>query len=255
MDLKSEECPDGFWPVYKGESFDLWTPETGTVYGWADPDEVLPVLQEKRMRAAKKADSPFAEFPRAWLQDAKTLPCHGARIAFRDITNRTNTRTMVVSLIPAKLLLTNKAPYFLWPRGTRHDEAFLLGVLSSLPLDWYARRFVEISMNFFILNPFPIPRPPAPHSLFRRVVDTAGRLAAQDRRFADWAKPLELKPRRLADDEKADLIAELDAAVGLLYGLDERDMVHIFETFHEGWDYHDWLDATLRHFRELRELK
>ena len=25
LDLESEECPDGFWPVYKGESFDLWT--------------------------------------------------------------------------------------------------------------------------------------------------------------------------------------------------------------------------------------
>ena len=27
MDLDSEECPDGFWPVYKGESFDLWNPD------------------------------------------------------------------------------------------------------------------------------------------------------------------------------------------------------------------------------------
>ena len=26
MDLDSEECPDGFWPVYKGESFDIWSP-------------------------------------------------------------------------------------------------------------------------------------------------------------------------------------------------------------------------------------
>ena len=25
MDLSSEKCPKGFWPVYKGESFDIWT--------------------------------------------------------------------------------------------------------------------------------------------------------------------------------------------------------------------------------------
>ena len=37
MDVESEECPDGFWPVYKGESFDLWTPDTGIYYAWADP--------------------------------------------------------------------------------------------------------------------------------------------------------------------------------------------------------------------------
>ena len=37
MDLESEDCPDGFWPVYKGESFDLWTPDTGTYYAFANP--------------------------------------------------------------------------------------------------------------------------------------------------------------------------------------------------------------------------
>ena len=33
----------------------------------------------------------------------------------------------------------------------------MLGVLASIPLDWYARRFVELSLNFFILKAFPIP--------------------------------------------------------------------------------------------------
>ena len=29
MDLESKSCPRGLWPVFKGESFDLWTPDTG----------------------------------------------------------------------------------------------------------------------------------------------------------------------------------------------------------------------------------
>ena len=50
MDLESEECPDGFWPVYKGESFDLWTPDTETYYAWADPEPVMqcPKFQTRR---------------------------------------------------------------------------------------------------------------------------------------------------------------------------------------------------------------
>jgi hypothetical protein len=255
MDLDSEECPDGFWPVYKGESFDLWTPDTGTVYAWADPDEVLPVLQEKRVRSASRAESPFGEFPKSWRTDPKTLPCHEARIAFRDITNRTNSRTMVAALVPPNLFLTNKAPYFLWPRGNSEDQAYLLGVLSSIPLDWYARRFVELSMNFFILNPFPVPRPSPGTGLFRRVVDISARLAAQDRRFTAWAQPLGLQPRRIARDEQSDLIADLDATVALLYGLEEADLVHIFNTFHEGWDCQDRLDATLKHFQTLKQTQ
>jgi len=31
MDLESERCPRGFWPVFKGESFDIWTPDTGDI--------------------------------------------------------------------------------------------------------------------------------------------------------------------------------------------------------------------------------
>ena len=43
------------------------------------------------------------------------------------------------------------------------------------------------------------------------------------------------------------MIHELDAVVGHLYGLSESQLTHIFETFHEGWDYTDRLKATLQH--------
>ncbi len=34
------------WPVYKGSSFNLWTPDTGTYYDSADSDEMIEYLQE-----------------------------------------------------------------------------------------------------------------------------------------------------------------------------------------------------------------
>ena len=130
----------------------------------------------------------------------------------------------------------------------------MLGTMCSLPFDWYARRFVETHLTFDFLTSFPVPAAERASPLRKRVVDCAGQLASQDRRFTTWAKPLGLKPRKLAADEQADLIAELDAAVAHLYGLAEADLVHIFETFHEGWDYQDRLDATLKHFARLRSV-
>ena len=53
----------------------------------------------------------------------------------------------------------------------------------------------------------------------------------------------------LAADEKEDMIHELDAVVSHLYGLNESQVVHIFETFHEGWDYEARLNGVRRHFR------
>ncbi len=250
MDLESETCPKGFWPVFKGESFDLWTPDTGTYYAFADPDIVIPWLYAKRLRSGKsRGDSAHAEFPPAYRQDKTTLPCHRPRISFRDITNRTNQRTLIACLLPPQVFLTNTAPYLLWPRGDEREQALLLGVLSSIPLDWYARRFVEMHVNFFIFNPFPIPRPPRTDKEWQRVVALAGRLAYPDERFADWAKAVGVAQGPLPPAEKADMIAELDAVVARLYGLSEKQLVHIFETFHEGWDYSDRLAMVLKHFR------
>ena len=66
-------------------------------------------------------------------------------------------------------------------------EGFLLGVLASTPLDWYARCFVELQVDFHVINEFPIPPfDPIGHRQ-ARVVEISGRLAAVDGRFADWA--------------------------------------------------------------------
>ncbi len=249
MDLKSADKPRGFWPVFKGESFDIWEPDTGRYYAWADPRKVLPELQASRLRGARHARSPFSEFPRQWLRQENTLPPRFARIAFRDVTNRTNRRTVVAALVPPQVFLTHKAPYLLWPRGDERDQAYLLGVLCSLPLDWYARRFVEIALTFFLLNLLPVPRPGREDARWRRVVELAGRLAAVDDRYADWARAVGVPCGPLEAGEKRDYIHELDAVVAHLYGLSERQLVHVFETFHEGWDYADRLEATLGHYR------
>jgi hypothetical protein len=244
----TEKPPDGFWPVFKGESFDIWVNDTGSYYGWADPDKVIPVLQNKRQRSARQARSPFTGFPPTWFRDSKTLPCWSARIAFRDVTNRTNRRTVIAALLPPKVFLTNKAPYFLWPSGDEKDQAFLLGVLCSIPLDWYARRFVEVSLNYHVLNPVPVPRPGRHNPLWQRAVALSGRLACPDKRFRKWAEAVGVECGSLPEDEKQDMIHELDAVVAHLYGLSESQLTHIFETFHEGWDYADRLKATLKHF-------
>ncbi|MBU1320053.1 MAG: hypothetical protein KKH67_12770 [candidate division Zixibacteria bacterium] len=122
-----------------------------------------------------------------------------------------------------------------------------------MPLDWYARRFVETHLNFHVLEPFPIPRPDADSPLRVRVIQLAGRLACPDKRFAEFAKAVGVKCGSLKDDEKEDMIHELDAVVAHLYGLNQKQLTHIFETFHEGWDYEDRLRATLKHFKEWKK--
>ena len=248
--IMSFEREDGYWPVYKGASFDLWDPDKGAAYAWADPIPVLDWLQKKRLRAAKsQRDSAHKEFALEHLRDRSTLPAYKPRIAFRDVARATDKRTIIACLLPPKVFVVHNSPYFLWPRGDEKDQAFLLGVLCSIPLDWYARRFVETHVTYFVINPFPIPRPGRDDPLWKRIVEIAGRLACPDERFAEWAKAVGVDWGPLAEDEKEALTHELDAVVAHCYGLTERQLVHIFDTFHESWDYHDRLEAVLKHFR------
>ena len=101
MEFLDGAAPAGLWPVYKGESFDLWNPDTGIYYAWADPEPVLDWFQRKRLRAGK--NSVHREFPVDHLRDSGTLPCCRPRVTFRRISRATDSRTVRVALIPAKV--------------------------------------------------------------------------------------------------------------------------------------------------------
>ncbi|MFC3992640.1 hypothetical protein [Actinoplanes siamensis] len=237
------------WPVYKGASFDIWEPDTGIYFGWADPEHVTQELRARRVRQSRLSKSAFSEIDKDVIRDPSTLPCLHPRIMFRDISRALDTRTVRAALVPANVVAQNTAPYLLFARGDERDQAYLLGVLCSIPLDWVARTVAEVHMNFHVFNGLPVPRPKPGSLLSERVIEIAGRLAAVDGRYAAWAARVGV-PVGSANDEatKTDLIAELDAVVALLYGLDRGEVGHIFSTFHRGWDYQPRLTRVLEHY-------
>jgi hypothetical protein len=148
------------------------------------------------------------------------------------------------------VVLTNIAPYFLSTVGSEKKEALLLGVTSSLIFDWYARKFIETAVNFHLLNAFPIPR-------FEnlktesKIIEIAGRMAAVDARYSDWAKAVGVEVDSVTDDaQKGDLVAQLDGLVAAAYGLEASDLKHIFDTFHRGWSDPKRLDIALQSLEE-----
>lgn len=170
---------------------------------------------------------------------------------FRDVARATDTRTVIAALVPGEVVSVDMAPSLVWPIGSARDAAYLLGVLNSLMLDWYARRVVELHVKFYLLNSFPIPdKDPENDPIASQVVEIAGRLAAVDGRFSEWAAEVGVPVGSATDeDTKNDLIHELDACVAHLYGLDESDLAVIYDTFHENTDYSQRHAAVIRHFR------
>lgn len=234
----------GDMPVVKGSTFNIWAPMDGDFAGSANSDAVLPVLVSKFKRRSPTLARPGS--------GADWLPVRSPRIAFRDITNPTNSRTMIACMQPSGVILLNSAPYLINLKGDPLGEAFLLGIFSSIPFDWYARRFVELHMNFFILNSLPVPMFNPEDQISLRVAGIAATLASGDERLGDWfvdamptagSQPVNLNPKQL--------IAELDGLVAALYGLSHSQLVYVFEQFHPGWSDPERLDLALQALEEF----
>jgi hypothetical protein len=221
------------WPVYGGDSFDIWQPDTGTYYALTTRAEALAVVQRKRVNSP--STSAYGAMPRVWRDDSKTHPCLKPRIAFRNVTNRTNHRTLLVALVPGERIMVETAPWVLWlsPKKPVIHEAFLLGVMSSLPTDWWMRCFVETHVEGGAFSALPVPNIEPTTGLGARVVALAGRLASSDGRFAVWAKSVGVTHGPLKPEDKQAMIEELDAVVAHLYGLGADNLIHIFDTFHD----------------------
>lgn len=251
--------------VWTGGTFNLWSPGLGQPYAFADPEVISEFLQSKRQNQRRTRSSAFFYMPEGWVDDPETLPMRHARIAFRDVARATDSRTMLSALVPPGIVLVHTAPFLLRIAGSAQDEAFLLGVMSSLPFDWLVRRYAEQHMTFNLLNSLPIPRVdstgrwmgfdsdvsegPDLSPVRDRIVDTVGRLAAIDRRYETWASEVGVPTGTTTGPAMQNSIYELDALVAMLYGLSEDQLTRQFASFHRGWDYADRLAAVVEHYR------
>lgn len=242
---------NGDWPVIGGSAFNLWVSDTGETFGWAKESTVIRALALKRRNQARTRASAFFGTEESVLADDSTLPCYKPRIAFRLVTNATDTRTLIASLVPPNRVLTNAAPYLLRLKGGAKDEAFLLGIMSSIALDWYARRYVVINMNTHIFNGFPIPSKEKYPKLSRKLIEISGRLAAPNELFSQWAKEVGVQINSIkTDSERRSLIYEANALAFLIFGLDRQQMIHVYETFHRGWNFSEELNETLEYLEK-----
>lgn len=212
------------WPVWKGNTFDRYLPDLAPPVYWAEPEPTLVRLQAKRMGS----HGVFAAFDADWIADPATLPPNGCRIVFRDVVRATDRRTMKACLAPPHVFAIHTAPQLIWPRGTGTDQAFVLGVLASLPYDWLLRRRVETHLTFGIINALPIPDAGAATD---RIAALAARLSCVDDRYADFAHRSGVEYGPLTAVERGEAEAEIDALVAHAYGLTEEDLNVIFGDF------------------------
>jgi hypothetical protein len=189
------------------------------------------------------SDPSYEVQPRYWVTETEV---HAALrdpeskwlLGFRDITNATNERTIIATILPVAAI-ANSEPLL----NPVHQGRGLLGaVLSSFAHDFFARPKVGgTHVNFFIAEQLPVLPPNA----------FAVRCSWSSGSVADWLIPrvLELTytawdlagfaadlgwngpPFRWDPPRRELLRAELDAAFFHLYGLERDDVDYAMDTF------------------------
>jgi hypothetical protein len=206
-------------PLWKGESFGQYDPHGTGARQCPAGDAVW-----RRVRKPRPGTGSVlaGELDAAARRRAVLGELGRARVAFRDVSRATDARTVRACLVPPAVLLTNKAPYLAFAAGGDRARAACLGIMNSLPFDWQARRYVEINLNFFILEGLAVPD--LDDGDLAVVAAAAARLSCADERFAELAEAVGVQAGPLGDGERERLRVEIDARVARAWSLTTGDL-------------------------------
>ncbi len=235
-----------FLPLYEAKMVQAYDHRAAGVV--VEPDKWVRQGQTKPTSLVSHQNPEFVVQPRWWVDEAEVseaLPGdpRPAYLCYKDVTSPTNERTMIAAFIP-HVGVVNSAPLVLC--GHHVDvrlQCCLLANLNSFVLDFVARQKVgNVHLNFFLVEQFPMLPPDAyddrcpwekRQTLKRWVSDRVLKLTctADDMRPLAEAAGFAKGVHKWKLDDRARLLAELDAAYFHLYGLRRDDAEYILSTF------------------------
>ena len=242
-----------FIPLYEAKMLRTYDHRFGTVF--VDTSNWINQGQTHQTTDVQHANPEFLVLPRYWTAQENipeytgTVPAH---IAFRDITNPTNRRTMIGAFAPA-VGFTNTLPIATFPDSISfRRRACLQANFGSFVFDYVTRNKLQgRHMNFYILEQLPILEPdrydkPCPWdagtTLETWISERVLKLTCTAKDMLPLAEACDFtagsfqaeyggRLNKWDETERADLMAELDAAYFHLYGIARDDAEYILSTF------------------------
>jgi hypothetical protein len=235
---------DVFLPLYEAKMVQAYDHRAASVV--VDEDNWFRQGQKDETSLVQHQNPEFLIEPRWWVPEAEVSErvadsTKESFLAFKNVTSPTNQRTMIAAFIP-RAGVGNSAPLMLTTTQARRT-ACLLANLNALVLDYVARQKVgNVNLNFFIVEQFPIFPPDAyddrcPWSPRQKLETWISERVLKLTCTADDMRPLadaagfKEGVHKWKPDERAHLMAELDAAYFHLYGVSRADAEYILSTF------------------------
>ena len=200
------------------------------------------------------------------------------RIALREVTNSTNERTVVASVLPKGALavhtLHTVRPYKVnpeqenlgdYPMHSAYNRVFTdkelfvcVGLLNSIPFDYLMRTKVDTHVVKYKFEESQMPRLQEGNDWFHYISDRAARLNCYGEEFEEMRERLGgIKPTT-GESERRELQAEIDAASSHAYGFDREEIKFILDDFHRVQNprmmTEDYFELVLKKYDKLDDI-
>ena len=240
----------GRWlPLYLGRMFNQFDHRAASVF--INEENLKNPRLSELITSEQKKDPSFVPKHQYWVTENRIVSGYLGEwfLAFRAITNVTNSRTMIASAIP-RSAVGNTAQLLLWEGEQTQiaDNAMLLGNLNSIIFDFAVRQKVQATaLNWYIVEQLPV----IEREVYKKV--TFGEKSAEDvvkeivleltytsHNMAPFARDLgyvlddgNVKPPFGWDElRRLTLKSKLDAVYFHLYGVTApKDVEYIYSTF------------------------
>lgn len=200
--------------------------------------------QARGLSEEEKDDPSKVVIPRYWIADGEYESTSGKdwHVVFRRITNSTNERTVIATVIPG----TPTVHTINHISGVDAEEALLLvGLFNSYTVDYVARQKVSgTELSQFIIRQLPIPSPQHFEEvrlngkpIRQRIAELSLRLIYSANDLSDFADEAgyDGRPFQFTGDDRSreSIRTELEALICHVYGLDATDLDRLFSTFEQ----------------------
>ena len=217
------------YPLYEGKMMNMFEHNFGKPRYWIDKEDGTNHLIQKEIRRSRLDSS---QHPR--------IDSEEFRLVWRTITNATNERGLISTILHPNVFLGNSLNYlepikFEDERYTRtfsYPETFYLcGIFNSFPIDFVIRHKISSNLNIFYLKELPIPRYDKNNYLHKKIEENTSKLICTSDEYYSLLDDLEIVEGENDAAIRLTLEAQINACSAKIYDLSRKEFEKVLENF------------------------
>tara|TARA_B100000686_G_scaffold216658_1_gene223663 strand:+ start:7676 stop:10951 length:3276 start_codon:yes stop_codon:yes gene_type:complete len=220
-------------PLFKGEMINFFDYKFSAPIYWIDEQEGIDELKRKETGRLPKS-----------IRNNVTPQIHfdHYRLAWRKLTNPTNTRTCISTILPPKVFLSDSL-YFIHPiifNGNKYEKQFssqeliyLCGMLNTFVVDFIFRSKIDSNLTILHFLDTPMPRFDEINTFHQKILKNSTMLICTTTDYTNLRNEIGISDYfdKSYPDRRIALEAQINACAAKIFDLTYNELEYIFELF------------------------